>query len=233
MSGDGDATARRELETALGHRFADPALLETALTHSSHAHETQGGRGNERLEFLGDAVLGLVVARLLYEAHPGWSEGELTRGRAALVNGEALADCGRRLSLGRYLKLGRTEQRSAGERKSSILADGFEALVGAVYLDAGFEPVVALTRRLFGEAIERGASLDPKTDFQEWAHAYLGCTPTYHTAADSGTDDDERRFTVEVRIGGEVWGTGVGRSKRAAERCAAQVALRRSARGDG
>jgi ribonuclease-3 len=221
------ADARRALEAAIGHSFEDESLLETALTHSSRAHETSAGRGNERLEFLGDAVLDLVVAQLLYEAHPDWPEGELTRSRAALVNRNALADCGRKLALGEFVKLGRTEQRSAGEQKASILADCFEAVIGAVYLDGGLEPVAVLARRLFGELIEHGATPDPKTEFQEWTHAHFGCTPTYCTTLDSEAENDERRFTVEVCIGQDVWGSGVGRSKRLAEQNAARAALER------
>jgi ribonuclease-3 len=220
-----EADARRALEASIGHRFADASLLETALVHASRAHEMGAGRGNERLEFLGDAVLDLVAAQLLYEAHPDWAEGELTRARAALVNGSALADCGRKLALGEFVQLGRTEQRSAGEQKDSILANCFEALVGALYLDGGLEPVEALARRLFGAVVERAAPRDPKTEFQEWAHARFRCTPTYRTTADSESENDERRFTVEVCIGEEVWGRGVGRSKRVAEQNAARAAL--------
>jgi ribonuclease-3 len=224
--------ARGALEAAIGHRFGDEELLETALTHASRAHETDGGRGNERLEFLGDAILGLVVAELLYEAHPDWPEGELTRTRAALVNRDALADCARKLELNEFVLLGRTEQRSAGERKASILANCFEAVVGALYLDAGLGPVEALVRRLFGAVIERSAGRDPKTEFQEWTHARFRRTPTYYTTSDSGVEYDERRFTVEVRIGRETWGSGVGRSKRAAEQNAARAALERGERTD-
>ena len=232
MSEIPEADARRVFEAAIGHSFEDESLLEMALTHSSRAHEMGTGRGNERLEFLGDAVLDLVVAQLLYEAHPDWPEGELTRSRAALVNGNALADCGRKLELGEFVKLGRTEQRSAGEQKASILADCFEAVIGAVYLDGGLEPVAALTRRLFGEAIEHGATRDPKTEFQEWTHAHFCRTPTYRTTVDSEADNDERRFTVEVCIDQEVWGSGVERSKRLAEQNAARAALERGQRMD-
>ena len=187
---------------------------------------------NERLEFLGDAVVGLVVAQLLYAAHPDWPEGELTRARAALVNRDALAECGRQVDLGRHLLLGRTEQRSAGDEKNRVLANGFEAMLGALYLDAGLEPVFALARRLFGDAIERGAERDAKTEFQEWAHAQRQTTPSYHTTGDTGVDDDEQRFRVEVRLGQEAWGAGVGRSKRLAERSAARAALERAAQAD-
>jgi ribonuclease-3 len=223
------------LEAALDHRFRDPRLLETALSHPSYSHETDGSRGNERLEFLGDAVLDLVVARLLYQRHPEWSEGELTRARSSLVNTRALASRARTLELGPSLKLGRTEQLSDGHDKDSILANGFEALVGALYLDGGLEPVEELVRRLFGEAVDRPAapSRDAKTGFQEWAHARVQQTPSYRTVADSATENDERRFTVEVRLGGEVWGRGVGRSKRLAESAAARDALARAREHDG
>lgn len=224
---DDAAGSLAALEERLGHRFGDSALLVTALTHASFAHELGEGRGNERLEFLGDAVLDLVVARLLYEAHPDWDEGQLTRTRAALVNGSALAGCARRLGLGAFIRLGRTERTSGGDEKESILANGFEAVLGALYLDAGPGPVERLVRRVFGDAIARGAERDPKTEFQEWAHARLRETPGYSLLADSGTEDDDQRFSVEVCVGGEAWGAGRGRTKRAAERAAARAALAR------
>jgi ribonuclease-3 len=229
-----EGAALRSLEERLGHRFADRGLLETALCHASRAHEAGEGRGNERLEFLGDAVLDLVTSELLYAAHPDWDEGTLTRTRAGLVNRSALADCARRLGLGPLIRLGRTEQRSGGGDKATILADAFEAVLGALYLDAGLAPVEALVRRVFGDAIARDAERDPKTEFQEWAHARFRATPRYHSADDTGTEDDEQRFTAEVRVGDEAWGRGRGRSKRAAERAAASAALARvRALGDG
>ncbi len=227
MSADLDA-----FESVLGCSFQDRELLDRALTHASFAQENDGDRGNERLEFLGDAVIDLVIARLLYDDHPDWNEGDLTRARAALVNRGALAECARRIDLGRHLRLGRTERLSAGEGKDRILADGFEALLGALYLDGGVEAVELVVRRLFGEIIHRGPTPDPKTEFQEWAHRRFKLTPSYHTSHDSGTDDDEERFTAEVRVEGEVWGSGVGRSKRLAERGAAEAALVRSASAD-
>ena len=220
------------LEERLGHRFDDRGLLETALVHASLANERGEGRGNERLEFLGDAVVGLAVAEMLYLAHPDWTEGELTRARAALVNKAALAECARSLALGEFIQLGRTERQSGGEGKDTILADAFEAVVAALYLDAGLEPVERLVQALFGEAVARGAVRDPKTAFQEWAHAELQETPRYETVGDSGEDDDDDRFTVEVRIGDRVWGRGVGRSKRQAERRAAGEALGRVSHDD-
>ena len=229
VSGGGAHAELCALEDLVGHRFSDPGLLATALAHASHAHEVGEGRGNERLEFLGDAVLDLVVAETLYEAHPDWPEGDLTRARAALVNRDALAARARLLDLGRFVKLGRTEQLSGGADKASILANCFEALVGALYLDAGLGPVATLVKRLFPEAMTRAAARDPKTEFQEWAHAERRTTPSYRTTGDSGVEDDDARFTVEVSLEGEVWGAGTGRSKRAAERSAALRALERVA----
>jgi ribonuclease-3 len=222
--------AREELEASLGHRFADGALLEMALTHPSFAHEHGSSVSNERLEFLGDAVLGLVVAHLLYEAHPGWREGELTRARHALVNMRSLASLARELSLGRYVRLGRSELRSGGDEKDSILSDLFEALLGAIYLDAGAGPIEALVRLRFGAALASGApppARDPKTELQERAQARYHCVPTYHDVSDTGVENDEGRFAVEVRIGDEAFGRGVGRTKRGAEREAATAALQR------
>jgi len=219
-----------ELEERIGYAFREPALLETALSHPSYANEIDGSRGNERLEFLGDAVLGLVIARLLYDAHEDWHEGDLTRARAALVNGESLTRRARALGLDGLVKLGRTERRSGGEPKERILANCFEALVGAVYLDGGLEPVVALARRVFGEDVSAEGPLprrDPKTELQEWAHATRQETPRYRTVVDTGAEADAERFTVEVALGDEVLGRGIGRSKRSAELAAASAALAR------
>jgi len=223
--------AREALERVLGHSFRDPALLDLALTHPSRSWEEDGSRGNERLEFLGDAVLDLAVAHALFDAHPDWPEGELTRARSALVSSPALARCARRLGLGQHVRLGRSEQRTGGERKSSVLANALEAVVGAVYLDGGFGAACAAVRRLFGEALEGGAPpvpRDPKTRFQEWAHAGFRVTPVYRAEADSGEVEDPERFTVGVWVGEERWGRGRGRTKREAERAAARDALERA-----
>ena len=222
--------ARAALEAVLGHRFDDPRLLDVALAHPSFAHEYDGSRGNERLEFLGDAVLDLAVARLLYDAHPRWSEGDLTRARAALVNSRTLARCARELGLGAHARLGRTERKTGGADKERILANVFEALLGALYLDAGLAPVTALAQRLFADLLVTGSdplAADPKTRFQEWSHAKHGWTPRYAAVSDSGVENDETRFAVEVRLLGDVWGQGAGRTKRAAERAAAEDALTR------
>ncbi|MFQ5416943.1 MAG: ribonuclease III [Myxococcota bacterium] len=236
MSDAGGEDIRELLADVFVHRFEDASLAELALSHPSHSHEVDGTRGNERLEFLGDAVLDLAVADLLYRAHPDWSEGDLTRARAGLVNQRALAESARALKLDRLVRLGRTERRTGGHRKDSVLANCLEAVLGAIYLDGGLAPVVAWAERTFGDVISRAAvpeRRDAKTQFQEWAHAQFQTTPQYRTVRDSGTDNDERRFTVEVLIGSEVWGEGVGRSKRTAERAAAAQAVKRGIPPDG
>ena len=216
------------LGEVLRYAFRDPALADLALSHPSYAHELDRSRGNERLEFLGDAVLDLAIAELLFDAHPDWSEGDLTRSRAALVNQRALAERARSIGLDCFIKLGRTERRTAGERKDSVLANCFEAVIGAMYLDGGLPAVLACVARIFGDAVGQGSDpqrRDAKTMFQEWAHSRFRITPTYRTVRDSGTDNDEERFSVEVVVGDEVWGTGVGRSKRLAELAAAAAAI--------
>jgi ribonuclease-3 len=231
---DSEAPAET-LARVLGYAFRDSALAELALSHPSYAHEVDGSRGNERLEFLGDAVLGLAVAEFFFQTRSDWSEGELTRARAALVNQQVLADRARSIGLDRFVKLGRTERRTAGQRKDSVLANCLEAVIGAMYLDGGLSPVVALVERMFAEAVAQGIApqrRDAKTKFQEWAHARFQTTPRYRMVRDSGTDGDEERFTVEVVVGDEVWGGGTGRSKRVAERAAAEAALERATERD-
>jgi ribonuclease-3 len=216
------------LEQTLGHHFRDPALAATALSHPSYAYETDGSRGNERLEFLGDAVLGLAIAALLYARESQWTEGELTRARAALVNRRSLAGRARALGLPQLVRLGRTEA-GEGRDKESILANCFEAVVGALYLDGGLDAVLPLVERCFGVELSAGRALrDAKTAFQEWAHAKHRMTPSYHTVGDSSVENDAGRFTVEVHVGAECYGRGVGRTKRAAEADAAAEALARA-----
>jgi len=217
------------LGASLGYPLRDRERAFTALSHSSYAHEVRGDRGNERLEFLGDAVLDLVVAEALYAAHPDWSEGKLTRARASLVRREALAERARAIDLAPLIRLGRTERRSGGAEKDSILANAFEAVIGALYLEGGLEPVRALVAPWLAEdgGASAAAGRDAKTAFQEWAHASLQTTPTYHLVRDSSVDDDDARFTIEVHAGGECWGRGTARSKRLAERAAAEDALER------
>ena len=204
----------------------DDALLERAMTHRSYAYENGGLPTNERLEFLGDAVLGLVVTDTLFRDHPDLSEGQLAKLRAAVVNMRALADVGRGLELGRFLRLGRGEETTGGRDKSSILGDAVEALIGAVYLACGFGDAQRLIHQLFDPLLERssrlGAGLDWKTSLQELtAHASLG-VPEY--AVQESGPDHEKVFTARVVVGGRRHGAGTGRSKKEAEQQAAEIA---------
>jgi ribonuclease-3 len=225
--------ALERFELALGVSFKNPALLEDALRHSSFAHERRQ-RGddlladNERLEFLGDAVLGLAVAQALYRGHPDWREGDLSRALHALVEGRSLTRLAKRLELGPLIRLGRTEQQSGGMEKPSILADGIEAVIGAIFLDRGLEAVVQFVELAFGKALETDAPIverDPKTEFQERVMSVVGEFPSYRVVEDSQVEGDDQRFTVEVRVRGEALARGIGRTKRAAERLAAEEAL--------
>jgi len=230
------AALLEHLEQQLEHRFRDRSLLETALCHSSYAHErgldasesSPAIESNERLEFLGDAVLALVVAEVLYVAKPGWREGDLTRSLHAIVEGRSLSQLARSLGVGRVLRLGRTEESSGGRDKASILENAMEALLGAIYLDAGLEPVERFVRRFFGEAVAADAirvERDPKTALQEDLMAAVGEFPSYTLVCDTGVEGDDERFTVAVVSQGTPLAEGVGRTKRRAERAAARRAL--------
>jgi ribonuclease-3 len=213
------------LEAALGYAL-DPELLERALTHRSFAYEHGGLPTNERLEFLGDSVLGLVVTDTLYRNHPDLAEGQLAKLRAAVVNMRALAQVGRSLALGTYLRLGKGEEATGGRDKSSILADTLEALIGAVYLDRGLQETEALIHRLFDDLIGRaarlGAGLDWKTSLQELtATAGLG-VPEYVVTEDG--PDHAKMFSASARVAGVDYGAGTGRSKKEAEQQAAEAA---------
>jgi ribonuclease-3 len=219
------------LEEALGHRFARAELLELALTHSSSAQDDAALPNNDRLEYLGDAVLDLVVAQALFAAHPDWREGELTWTRAALVRSGALAERARALGLGPWIRLGKSERQGGGAEKDSILANVLEAVVGAVYLDGGLEAARALVERVYGDALAAEAApvpRDAKMRFQEWAHRRFRVTPTWRIVRDSGDDGDPTRFEAEACVGEETFGRGSARTKRDAERAAAQDALARA-----
>lgn len=218
------------LEAALGHRFERPELLATALRHASFAHESGAAESNERLEFLGDAALGLVVAHALYEAQPDWREGDLTRTLASIVEARSLARLAGELDLGAVLALGRTELASGGREKASILADAMEAVVGALYVDGGLAAVHRFVTYRFGGLLAAGSApveRDPKTALQERTMAACGVFPTYRVVTDSGIDGDDRRFTVEVLLRGDPLACATDRTKRAAEREAARAALAR------
>ena len=213
------------LEAALGTGI-EAGLLGRALTHRSYAYEHGGLPTNERLEFLGDAVLGIVVTDALYTTHPDLPEGALAKLRASVVNTRALAGVARRLELGRWISLGRGEEATGGRDKNSILADTMEAVIGAVYLDRGISGATVLVRTLFdplmAAAASEGAELDWKTALQEvMASRGLG-VPDYRIT-ESGPDHD-KRFAAQVLVAGEPLGAGDGRSKKEAEQVAAEAA---------
>ena len=201
--------------------------MQHALAHRSWCGEQEGGApSNERLEFLGDAVLGLIVARYTYDRFPDFAEGKLAKVRSAVVNARVLAEVAGRLGVGEVLLLGRGEEGSGGRTKASILADAFEAILGAVYLDAGWEAAQQIVLRELGEAIERAGEepddFDHKSRLQEKAVRDGDGTPRY-VVVGSGPDHD-RAYVAEVFLGGTLAGTGVGRSKKDAEQQAARAA---------
>ncbi len=216
------------LRTALGDPVLDAELLDRALTHRSYAYENGGLPTNERLEFLGDAVLGVVVTETLYRAHPDLSEGRLAKLRAAVVNARALAGVARDIELGQHIKLGRGEETTGGRGKASILSDTVEALIGAIHLSGGIEAASDVVHRLFDPLMEAaadmGAGLDWKTSLQELSAGLSLGVPEY-VIADEGPDH-AKTFTAQVRVGEGLYGHGVGRSKKEAEQAAAETAYR-------
>ncbi|WP_019634820.1 ribonuclease III [Actinomadura atramentaria] len=221
----GHAADTGELTRALGV-VVTPELLDRALTHRSYAYENGGLPTNERLEFLGDSVLGLVVTDTLFRGHPDLPEGQLAKLRAAVVNMRALAGVARALGVGAHIRLGRGEEGTGGRDKASILADTLEALIGAVYVDRGLDEAAALVHRLFDALIARsaglGAGLDWKTSLQELTAVEELGVPEYHVT-ESGPDH-QKTFRASVRVGGETYGAGEGRSKKEAEQHAAEAA---------
>ncbi len=221
-----------ELERTIGYSFADRRLLHEALTHRSFVNESGDrlAKDNERLEFFGDAVIDFFLSDQLIERFPDSREGELTRIRASLVDEESLALLAGRIDLGRYLRLGRGEEKSGGRGKKSLLADAYEALLAAVYLDGGTAPVRRMVEAHFAPLLERHAagmfSHDYKTEFQMLAQARLGTTPRYVLKKTAGPDH-ERYFTVETMVGEECLGEGSGRSKKEAEQAAAREGFAR------
>ena len=226
---DADPAERHaDLRAALGLERLDEDILELALTHRSYAYEHGGLPTNERLEFLGDSVLGLVVTETLYRSHPGLSEGRLAKLRAAVVNARALAEIGRTLDLGAAVRLGRGEEATGGRDKSSILADTVEAVIGAVHIDLGIEAATALVHRMVDPMLDAaaslGAGLDWKTSLQELSATSALGSPEYLVAEDG--PDHLKTFTASVRVAGQVYGHGSGRSKKQAEQQAAEAAWR-------
>ena len=227
----------KALQKTLSYCFRDPHLLEQALVHRSYAHENpeQSQEDNERLEFLGDAVLSLTIAHMLLERFPHADEGSLSRMRAALVNEDHLAQIAEHWKLSRMLLLGKGEELSGGRSKPSILADAVEAVLGAVYLDGGLESAFEVIRRFFQAKLEQAeAQEDPlkrldrdfKTQLQEATQARIRLVPVYQVEREEGPDHD-KTFYVTVSLAGQVMARGVGKSKKAAEQAAAREALMR------
>ena len=215
-----------ELRTALGDPVLDPELLERALTHRSFAYENGGLPTNERLEFLGDSVLGVVVTETIYLMHPDLSEGRLAKLRAAVVNARALAGVAITIGLGSHVKLGRGEETTGGRQKASILSDTVEAVIGAVHLSGGIEAASAVVHLLFDPLIEEasamGAGLDWKTSLQELSAEHGLGVPEY-VIEDEGPDH-MKTFHAQVRVADQLYGDGTGRSKKEAEQAAAETA---------
>ncbi len=218
------------LEIRLGVPLLRKDLGLAALTHKSYANEHREGRlqDNERLEFLGDAVVDLAISHRLMERFPAAAEGELSKLRALIVNEEGLARIARALNLGELLLLGRGEELTGGREKSSVLADALEAVIGAVYFSSGMDTVMALVDRHFTEALEGVADgrsgLDYKTKLQEDVHLRLKLSPRYRVVSEAGPDH-EKTFEVEVTIGSELYARATGRNKKEAEQAAARATL--------
>lgn len=222
----------REFVQAHGLTFNNLEILKTAFVHSSYVNEATepGITDNERLEFLGDSVLGIVASELLYRRFPAAHEGELTAMRASLVRRETLARFAKHLHLGDFLWLGNGEEESGGRKRLATLCATFEAVVGAIYLDQGFDVVRAFVEPLLVHDLDKtphgAVRKDAKSRLQEWAQSNLGASPRYSVVAASGPDHN-KHFTTVVTIGGERYGVGQGRSKQEASQAAAAMALAR------
>jgi len=218
-----------ELENELGYHFNNAGLLQKALTHSSHAHEQRTGEDNEQLEFLGDAILGFIVSDMLCRAYPGFSEGQLSKLKSFFVSATNLVKYGERLELGRYLHLGKGEEKTGGRTKQALLVDAFEAVLGAMYLDGGLDVSRRLLERFVGPQIAEigGVSehfADFKTALQEFLQGKAQGSCQYNLVSETGPDH-QKLFTVEVELGGKIIASGIGLTKRAAEQAAAKHAL--------
>jgi len=217
-----------KLQSKLAYSFKDQTLLRTALTHSSYANEKKdaGFPSNERFEFLGDSVLGMMVAELIFRLYPDMAEGRMTRLRAELVCEKSLTDLARELELGSFLLLGRGEEKGGGRNRPSILADAFEAVIASMYLDGGFVPAAELISKMLGPKASCGGSdsTDYKTALQEIIQEIPGRSLTYHIIDESGPDH-QKVFTVEVCLNGAVIGLGSGSNKKEAEQAAAKAGL--------
>ena len=222
--------ALQEFQEIIGYRFTDESYLKNALTHSSYANENRGKhvQYNERLEFLGDSVLGVIVSRYIFDNFPDLPEGKLTKMRAAVVCERSLWECAVNIDLGKYLILGHGEEHMGGRTRMSILADAFEALIAAIYLDSGMDTVREWVMGQLYETImdaARGKMFkDYKTEFQEVVQKNGDVSIKYEVVSESGPDHD-KVFVVNVYLNGEMMGSGEGSSKKKAEQQAAQNAL--------
>lgn len=217
------------VEAAIGYRFCDPTLLNKALVHSSHAHEQNTGEDNEQMEFLGDAVLGLLVCDFLFRAHPQMTEGELSKLKSFFVSSANLVKYAEQLDLGQYLYLGRGEEKTGGRTKQALLVDGLEAIIGAIYLDGGLDPARQFVWKFMepqlGEVSLNGErTTDFKTALQETLQASGRGAVRYLAVSEAGPAH-EKLFTVEVELNGKTIARGLGLTKKAAEQAAAQQAL--------
>lgn len=219
-------------DTILGYTFRDTSLLRQALTHPSYVNESRDNRlaDYQRLEFLGDAVLSLCLADLLFKRYPEWPEGDLSRLRASLVDQPRLAELAAQAAIAPCILLGRGEEQDGGREKPSILSDVLEAVLGAIYRDGGFDAVKAVVAQLYAPLLEHAVPEsrlgDAKSQLQEWLAAQHRAVPTYELLAEEGPAHD-RRFTMSVNLEGERIATGEGRSKKAAQQAAAKAALQR------
>jgi len=220
-----------QLQEVMGVTFLDVGLLQRALTHASYVNENPDWMwgDNERLEYLGDAVIDFVAAEHLYHQFPSWDEGKLTGVRTDLVRAEALARFAQQVELGQHLLLGRGEEQSGGRERVAMLCDAYEALIGALYLDQGLQGtckfLLPFLEAGLGEVVDDVPARDAKTRLQEWTQAQYHEPPSYVTVQERGPDH-AKEFTVQVYVLGEVRGEGAGRSKQIAEQAAAQVALK-------
>jgi ribonuclease-3 len=220
-----------ELQQKLGFQFNNTSLLEIALTHRSYLNEYSGEKNlehNERLEFLGDAVLELIVTKFLFDKYPTHKEGDLTSFRAALVRTESLAQASRELEYGNYLKMSKGESDSGGRDKDYILANTFEAVLGAIYIDQGYSRCEELVKKILlpkvDSIIENRSDIDSKTKIQELSQSLYKLTPEYEIVSEEGPDHD-KSFTSVIKIGERILGTGYGPSKQKAEEDAAKNGL--------
>ena len=217
----------QQLEKAIGYEFRDKSLLSMALVHSSFSNEHKKEQipNNERLEYLGDAALELASSRYLYEHFPDEPEGVLSRRRAAIVCEPSLAECARTVGLGQHLQLGKGEEKNNGRERDSLLSDAFEAVIGAMFLDGGFTAAERFVRRfVMDKMTDKPVYSDSKTKLQETVQSSQADSITYELLSEDGPEHD-KTFTVEVKIGGAVYGTGSGHSKKVAEQEAAAAAL--------